>query len=380
MKKIYLGNKGETELELADDDIIHVRPLAKNVGGVFDIPQRKAFRVETWDGLKKSQKYVYYKMDTRYDTCMRFETKEEAKAAAEEYYRANNKVWKDTNLEIKAKDINEQVMKGYRFVQPSIEYEEQDVPLDPYFVGMWLGDGTSLRAEITNIDEELIEYCHLVACKYGVALTVSSTGITYRMCGDGSKGGNTVLNHLRQLQLIGNKHIPRCYLENSTNVRLAVLAGLIDTDGNLDNNTYDIVQKNEGLAHDIVKLATSLGIYAELRQRISYATNTIDKHRHLYHRVRLHILSQDCVPPVLLPRKQWKTPSREYGVVMSVVQNSEFRCKWTDEKKKVLIETVSAFRDSNGRIPWTTIVLTIPAYAGFTPDSLRSNYTKFVTS
>lgn len=375
--KIYLGNKGETELELADDDIIHVRPLAKCTGGVFDIPQRKAFRVETWDGLKKSQKYVYYKMDTRYDSCMRYETKEEAKAAAEEYYRENNKIWKNTNLAIKAKDIDEQVMKGYRFVQPSVDYEEQEVPLDPYFVGMWLGDGTAACAQITNVDDEIIDYIEKMANMYGVEISVNDDGFTYRLCG--CKGGeNTVLNHLKRLNLISNKHIPECYLNNSTAVRLQVLAGLIDTDGYLQDNTYEIVQKNDQLAKNIVELAMSLGIYAELRPKLAYATNSKDPAMYEYNRVFLHVPFVECAPPVLLSRKAWKPAKREYGILMAADPNADFKHVWTDEEKRGLVRTVSQFRDKNGRVPWKKIVESIPAYANFTPDALRNNYNNFI--
>lgn len=59
--------------------------------------------------------------------------------------------------------------------------------------------------------------------------------------------------------MINNKHIPNLYKINSRDVRLKILAGLIDTDGHLSNGCYEISQKSDHLANDIVYLARSLG-------------------------------------------------------------------------------------------------------------------------
>ena len=50
---------------------------------------------------------------------------------------------------------------------------------------------------------------------------------------------------MRGIDVLGNKHIPHLYKANSREVRLQVLAGLIDTDGHQHGNTYDIIQKNK---------------------------------------------------------------------------------------------------------------------------------------
>lgn len=71
---------------------------------------------------------------------------------------------------------------------------------------------------------------------------------------------NYFRNYLRELNLLNNKHIPAIYMYNSKEIRLALLAGLIDSDGYYDHsNIYEITQKNKRLSDDILYLCRSLG-------------------------------------------------------------------------------------------------------------------------
>ena len=68
-----------------------------------------------------------------------------------------------------------------------------------------------------------------------------------------------MLNTLRNLNMHNNKHIPSVYKINSIDVRLQVLAGLIDSDGHNNGNYIKIIQKSDKLSDDIEYLAFSLG-------------------------------------------------------------------------------------------------------------------------
>ena len=70
---------------------------------------------------------------------------------------------------------------------------------------------------------------------------------------------NKLLKMLKGHNLIGNKHIPHIYKCNSREIRLQLLAGILDSDGSNIQNSYDIIQKNETLLDDIIYLARSLG-------------------------------------------------------------------------------------------------------------------------
>lgn len=80
----------------------------------------------------------------------------------------------------------------------------------------------------------------------------------------GRKNVNPFTTALGKYNLLGNKHIPQDYISNSEEVRLKLLAGLLDTDGTMDRNGYDIIQKRENLAHQIKFIADSLGFRTSL--------------------------------------------------------------------------------------------------------------------
>jgi hypothetical protein len=144
----------------------------------------------------------------------------------------------------------------------TIDFPYKDV-FDPYLVGLWLGDGTTIYPEITNNDQEIIDYIYLAAGKMGLDITLKHQSTTecktYRFVGTGVQGGNKLLNELKVMDLIGNKHIPQAYKSNSKKVRMQILAGIIDTDGTPNRSGYVVTQKSKVLAEDIVFLARSLG-------------------------------------------------------------------------------------------------------------------------
>ena len=71
---------------------------------------------------------------------------------------------------------------------------------------------------------------------------------------------------LRELNLLANKHIPRAYLQGSVAQRLALMQGLMDTDGSIFEHAgnCEFTSVNKRLADDVLELALSLGIKATL--------------------------------------------------------------------------------------------------------------------
>lgn len=143
-----------------------------------------------------------------------------------------------------------------------LNFIEKEIPIDPYMIGFWLGDGTSAGAEITNVDRECLDYFRNNLGQYNLELSQRKTkDVTYgiRTIGKSSPGSNKFLTALQDLNLLNNKHIPDIYKMNSRDIRLKVLAGLIDSDGYLGNNCIEIHQKNKKLSDDIEFLCFSLG-------------------------------------------------------------------------------------------------------------------------
>jgi hypothetical protein len=164
---------------------------------------------------------------------------------------------------------------GYRTgVNFSITGEQE---IDPYLLGIWLGDGSSNAPTITNVDKEIIDYFYSEAKRMGLEVNLASKKnincISHRIK-SGAEGVNTFLNFLKTNKLICNKHIPDSYKIASRDSRLKLLAGLIDTDGYFANGSYyEITQKNDRLADDIVFLARSLGFYVSHVKTAKSCTN-----------------------------------------------------------------------------------------------------------
>lgn len=150
--------------------------------------------------------------------------------------------------------------KAYKLYRAGVIdfHKRQTLPLDPYTFGLWLGDGNSRDFCFTSINSEIIS--HLImneGCKDSV---------------DGRKPHihrprNYKKNKiLKSLNVIQNKHIPNMYKTSAIKNRLKLLAGLLDTDGYLGRNTFEITQKRKQLAEDIVFLCRSLGLAAYMRE------------------------------------------------------------------------------------------------------------------
>ena len=169
------------------------------------------------------------------------------------------------------KSVNHRLV-SYRTGVEFEKYSSQEI--DPYLLGAWLGDGTSADTSITNIGPEMIDYLYTKADRMGMKITRGNDtekrkgSMLYYLGSNGArkKGCNTFLNFLKNDDLLKNKHIPQNYKINSRKNRLALLAGLIDTDGHYANNSYyEIYQKNERLAKDIVFVARSLGFWCHIK-------------------------------------------------------------------------------------------------------------------
>lgn len=160
--------------------------------------------------------------------------------------------------------------KGYKV---AVEFPEQILAIEPYFLGLWLGDGKKPDSRIFTEDYEIVGYLNEYAEE--LALQVHEYACENKCTGysinGGYKGGKgySLKNELRKTGVLDNKHIPHAYLANSTQYRLELLAGLIDSDGHYleQSNGYEITQKNEKLAKQIKFLCDSLGFRTSIRRK-----------------------------------------------------------------------------------------------------------------
>jgi len=162
--------------------------------------------------------------------------------------------------------------KGYK---TSVEFKHKKTPIDPYFLGLWLGDGKSDGSRIYTQDKEVVDYIYSYAKELGATVTVlkdKEKCPAYIITnGKSQVARNSSLQaKLRNLGLLNNKHIPQIYLVNDKKTRLSLLAGLIDSDGFINHNfggTIEITTKYEILANQIKFLCDTLGYRTSLKSK-----------------------------------------------------------------------------------------------------------------
>jgi superfamily II DNA or RNA helicase len=142
------------------------------------------------------------------------------------------------------------------------------LPLDPYFVGLWYGDGTKALngVAVSKPDPEVLQTCHDIAAKFGLHVrteAIDGKCPTHHLSGVAGKP-NALLNMLRVIYGDGTA-LPHRYLTASRADRQSFLAGYLDSDGYHNNGCYEVVQKNKGFANGIAFTARSLGIRATVR-------------------------------------------------------------------------------------------------------------------
>ncbi|WP_447004932.1 replicative DNA helicase [Saccharothrix isguenensis] len=128
-----------------------------------------------------------------------------------------------------------------------LDLPDASLPIGPYTLGAWLGDGHSAGARFTTADPEIA--WNIEAEGYDV---VPRGGLLHSI--------ETVQALLRGLGVLGDKHIPAVYLRASVAQRRALLAGLLDTDGTVTTGgSVQFAVTNQRLAEDVRELVVSLG-------------------------------------------------------------------------------------------------------------------------
>lgn len=145
------------------------------------------------------------------------------------------------------------------------------LPIPPYILGIWLGDGTRKRPEITinKQDIGIYESWKEYGSSLGLEASIECVGKgSFRSCLTSHINGkrNKFTELLREV--IGdNKHIPEVYLLSSRSQRLELLAGLIDTDGSKHREGLAYSTVNEDLAFAVKRLCDGLGYHTSINKK-----------------------------------------------------------------------------------------------------------------
>lgn len=194
------------------------------------------------------------------------------------------------------------------------------LPLEPYFLGLYLGDGTSAGSgcvAITTADPEIVQevvrQAELFCLDVRPSFNDQKSCPSYYLSRPKGSGGKNVLREvLKGLGLFGltsgNKYIPQSYKTAPEANRWELLAGLLDTDGHLSKGcTFDYISKSRRLAEDVAFIARSLGLAAWVKPcRKGCQTGAVGT----YYRVAIQ--GDTWKIPVRLPRKK-ASPKKRAG-------------------------------------------------------------------
>ena len=192
--------------------------------------------------------------------------------------------------------------KGYKV---AVEFTEKKLSIDPYFLGLWLGDGAkkNIRCIYTN-DPEIENYIMSFggyksnSQKFGMLLPKGMYVNEFKY-----------LYNIEKTTDLIEKYIPDDYIINSRNNRLKLLAGLLDSDGyySRKDNTFEISQKNKKLAEQIVFLCNSLGFRVSMVEKVSRIKEI--EFEGIYYRISIYG-NLEVIPTIINRKKARKTSTR----------------------------------------------------------------------
>ena len=167
------------------------------------------------------------------------------------------------NLKIREKVSGKEKIRN-RYMLPltkPIVGEKKELPVKPYTLGAWLGDGTNKSPRLTcpKSDEVIFDSVekdgYIKKQTYIHKTTGVPTSVFYGLREDLSK------IDMCHSQRVCEKHIPEIYLTASIEDRLELLAGLLDTDGTLveKEHRYHFSTASENLKNDFIRLVSTFG-------------------------------------------------------------------------------------------------------------------------
>ena len=143
-------------------------------------------------------------------------------------------------------------------MRAALKTEAHHLPVDPWMLGFWLGDGTTIFGSVTIGPQDRDEVCRLIEAS-GYRVSPHANGRTFGVLG--------LKVDLRSAGVLGNKHVPIEYLRSSPVDRLALLQGLVDSDGYVaPKGQVEFCSTKRCLAEAVQELVRSLGYKASLNE------------------------------------------------------------------------------------------------------------------
>lgn len=220
-----------------------------------------------------------------------FDNGETIKSCSKHLWKVSHSDWNHKEKVLETKDIIEKFnfLKNtkkassiYVNICDAIELPEISLPIDPYTLGVWLGDGSRNNGAITGLCEDIEKISSRIPLEITTKSKEKNTKNVWRYY------YKNLRKETHSLGLDKEKIIPEKYLRSSTHQRLELLRGLMDTDGSVSpNGSCEFYQKDGKLLYQVRELLSSLGIKSRLRYKkisgydglygtISFSTSTYE--------------------------------------------------------------------------------------------------------
>ena len=217
---------------------------------------------------------VTMKTETMYNhNCYKlyFDNGEEIIADADHLWEVDSSYWRTGKKVIRSQEIYDRYkskaqnkrgkgVQGSLYIEKSkpINFIKNSLDIDPYLLGVWLGDGYSSDGRIIAHKDDYTFYKKRIDVEYE---REDGNCIRFKV--------KDFISKLKSYNLLKNKHIPQNYLRSSYEDRLELLRGLMDTDGSVTKNTrsFEFYQKNYDLILQVVELLSTLGIKSNIRHK-----------------------------------------------------------------------------------------------------------------
>jgi replicative DNA helicase len=226
---------------------------------------------------------------------------------------SNDKYSHDNVIDIEIGDYlkeSSNFKKRFKGFKVPVEFNTKEQHIDSYVLGYWLGNGSSSGSQFTinkkhtDVINTLDKYFEKNGNIRGKVIDEENHYEIYYKAHDNSER-NFFLEFLQKSNLINNKHIPHEFLTGDKQQRLALLSGLIDSDGHYDSDKdlYEITFKNTHLSEQVVFLCRSLGLKTTINKTVKSCPTANGTFTGEYNRI--HIMYDNLELPV---KVEYKTP------------------------------------------------------------------------
>lgn len=299
------------------DEVIGADGKSHKVVGVFPQGIRPIYKVSFSNGTSCECDIEHlWNVNSLYQRCGKKYIKGISKNKNDKFYAQDNSYKTMTLREIIEKGITKRNGKYFNFKVPKneiVEFNENNNILDPYFVGYLIGDGNLDRVSISvgSLDKENVEVelKNILKDDLHIFFKEKRNIWSFDIVGNTRKCIKENFNNVTS----EFKEIPKEYIFNSTNNRIALLQGLMDSDGCANKNgSCEFSSKSEKLAKQVQFLVRSLGGFASIDiDNSGYFSKKYNKYIDCGLRYRVTIsMCDDNIPLFRLSRKQKRVKYR----------------------------------------------------------------------